>query len=304
MQPHTIPDVSVIIVNYNAGNKLLACLKSVFSAELEIEVIVVDNNSHDESLQLLGEAFSSDSRLKIIHNQKNMGFAFGCNQGSSIASGNYFLYLNPDTRVEPETIPRLLNCFEKHHDAGMVGGLILNDDGSEQRGCRRAIPTPWTSLVNTFGLHRLAWIHASLFKDFRRDNEQLPDSDITVEAISGACMCVPREVFLDVGPMDEGYFLHCEDLDWCMQFRNKGYDILFTPFARLHHSKGSCSSTVPVMVEWEKHKGMVRFYKKFFKQRYPTVMMWVVFGGIWMRFGLSMVRHYWNTIFRPVTDGA
>jgi len=97
----------------------------------------------------------------------------------------------------------------------------------------------------------------------------LPDGAIEVEAISGACVLVKREVMEDVGLWDEGYFLHCEDMDWCMRFRQKGWKILFVPDARISHALGACSQSRRVLVEWHKHKGMLRFYRKFFRHQYP-----------------------------------
>ena len=100
-------------------------------------------------------------------------------------------------------------------------------------------------------------------------------------------MLVKREVIRDVGLLDEGYFLHCEDLDWCMRFRQKGWTILFVPDARIYHALGACSRSRRVFVEWHKHKGMVRFYGKFFRHQYPGALMWLVTLGVWLRFGLA-----------------
>jgi asparagine synthase (glutamine-hydrolysing) len=83
---------------------------------------------------------------------------------------------------------------------------------------------------------------------------------------------------------DEAYFLHCEDLDWCMRFRKRGWKILFVPDAPVLHHQGHCSRARPFFVEWHKHKGMMRFYYKFFRHQYPGVLMWMVNLGIWLRF--------------------
>ena len=90
----------------------------------------------------------------------------------------------------------------------------------------------------------------------------------------------------DVGPLDDGYFMHCEDLDWCMRFRQKGRQILFVPTAKVVHFLGVCSKSRPIFVEWHKHKGMMRFYRKFFRHQYPGILMWLVGLGVWLRFGL------------------
>ena len=172
---------------------------------------------------------------------------------------------------------------------GMVGGLLVNEDGTEQGGGRRAVPTPWRSFVRAFGLQRFANCWPKLFYDFHLHKQPLPDSPIEVEAISGACMLVKRDVMEDVGLWDEGYFLHCEDLDWCMRFRQKGWKILFVPDARISHALGACSQLRRVFVEWHKHKGMLRFYRKFFWHQYPGVLMGLVVAGVWLRFGLAVV---------------
>jgi GT2 family glycosyltransferase len=99
-------------------------------------------------------------------------------------------------------------------------------------------------------------------------------------------MLIRREALQDVGSLDEGYFLHCEDLDWCMRFRKKGWKILFVADARVVHHRGVCSRSRPVFVEWHKHKGMMRFYRKHFRHQYPGMLMWLVGTGVWLRFAL------------------
>jgi GT2 family glycosyltransferase len=143
--------------------------------------------------------------------------------------------------------------------------------------------------VRALGLQRFANRWPKLFYDFHLHQQPLPDKPIEVEAISGACMLVRREAMENVGLWDEGYFLHCEDLDWCMRFRQKGWKILFVPDARISHALGACSHSRRVFVEWHKHKGMLRFYRKFFRHQYPGVLMGMVTAGVWLRFGLAAV---------------
>ncbi len=293
------PLISVIIVNYNAGHELAGCVRSLTGADDELEIIIVDNRSDDDSLAHLEEVCRTENIPvpRIVRNETNRGFAVACNQGAEVAVAEYLLFLNPDCLVEPATISTLLQALRSEPGAGMAGGLILNEDGSEQRGCRRGIPTPWTSLVSSFGLKHLARLNGKMFADFRLDREPLPDGPVGVEAISGACMLVKRRAIEDVGPMDEDYFLHCEDLDWCMRFGRRGWKILFVPGARLLHHKGICSTGRPVFVEWSKHKGMVRFYRKFFAGQYPAPMLWLVWLGIWTRFGLSVGQVFFRKVF-------
>jgi GT2 family glycosyltransferase len=279
---HTL---STIIVNYNAGPLLRKCVDSLLACPLDIEIIVVDNASSDASLDGLQDL----SQVCVIRNPTNMGFAAACNIGVQASSAPFLLFLNPDCFFQPDPIAPLLAGLQSGDRVGMVGGLLVNEDGTEQGGGRRAVPTPWRSLVRAFGLQRFANRWPKLFYDFHLHKQPLPDRPIEVEAISGACMLVKREVMEDVGLWDEGYFLHCEDLDWCMRFRQKGWKILFVPDARIGHALGACSQSRRVFVEWHKHKGMIRFYRKFFRHQYPGVLMGLVVAGVWLRFGLAVV---------------
>ena len=278
------PSVSVVIVNYNAGMLLADCVRSVLSQASE--VVLVDNASNDESIEACIREFTTDPCLKIIRNETNVGFATACNQGFSQSQSEFVLFLNPDCYLEEGALNKLLLAFQADSKVGMVGGLLANPDGSEQAGGRRSVPTPWRSFVRIVGLHRFSQRWPLLFSDFALHKQPLPDNPIEVEAISGACVLVKREAVEDVGLWDEGYFLHCEDLDWCMRFREKNWKILFVPDALVIHHKGGCSHDRPIFVEWHKHKGMIRFYRKFFRHQYPGVLMWLVMAGVWLRFTL------------------
>lgn len=271
--------VSVVIVNYNAGKILLECIAS--AQKQAGQIIVVDNASTDSSIAALRGAFPA---VQTICNERNLGFAAACNLGAQAADGSHILFLNPDCVLEPNVVSILLQAVDSAHDVSMAGGLLTNPDGSEQAGGRRAVPTPWRSFVRAFGFSALGNRYPRLFADFVLHKQPLPDISIEVEAISGACMLVRRDALEDVGLLDEGYFMHCEDLDWCMRFRQKGWRILFVPDARMIHHKGHCSKSRPIFVEWNKHKGMIRFYRKFFRHQYPGLLMGLVILGVWARF--------------------
>jgi len=281
--------VSLIIVNYNACKCIVACVSSALS-EVD-EVIVVDNASSDDSLAQLESVFPGDPKLTIVRNQENLGFAAACNIGAEHSTGSYLFFLNPDCVLEPHSVKRLVRVLDDYPDVGMVGGLLLNPDGTEQAGGRRAVPTPWRSFVRAFGLSRFADRWPRLFFDFHLHKQPLPTCSIAVEAISGACMLVRRAAMQSVGHWDEGYFLHCEDLDFSMTLRGKGWKIMFVPDARIVHDKGGCSRSRPIFVEWHKHRGMMRFYRKFFQHQYPGPLMWLVVLGIWLRFSAVASHH-------------
>ena len=281
--------VSVVVVNYNGGALLVECVTVLLAQAAQ--VIVVDNQSTDRSMEDLSDRFGSDHRLLKILANSNRGFAAGCNIGLHAATQDSILFINPDCILGAGALVKLQAALNGSTDVGMVGGLLTNADGSEQGGGRRAVPTPWRSFVRAFGLSRLSKRWPKLFFDFYLHNQPLPQLAIEVEAISGALMLVKRSAMESVGTWDEAYFLHCEDLDWCMRFRRDNWRILFVPDAPVVHYQGGSSRSRPLFVEWHKHKGMVRFYRKFFSHQYPGILMWLVRLGVWFRFSLVAVRH-------------
>jgi GT2 family glycosyltransferase len=278
------PAISTIIVNYNAGAGLVSCIQSVI--DQVSEVILVDNASRDNSVALAEAQFAGDARLRVIRNDTNLGFAAACNIGARAAQYPYWFFLNPDCTCADGSVAELYRVLTDNTKAGMVGGLLLNLDGSEQAGGRRLTPTPSRTLVSAFGLRRFAKRWPQLLVDFNLHQQPLPDTPISVEAISGACMLVKPAAVTEVGLWDDEYFLHCEDLDWCMRFVRAGWDILFVPSAPITHAQGVCSKSRPLFVEWHKHKGMTRFYRKFFRTSYSLPLLWLVIMAIWSRFGL------------------
>ncbi|MEQ1778006.1 MAG: glycosyltransferase family 2 protein [Nitrosomonas sp.] len=281
-----LDSVTVIIVNYNAGSLLTRCVHAAL--EQARQVIVVDNASSDSSVLNLESESSLENRLCIIRSESNIGFAAGCNKGLNAATQPYILFLNPDCMLQSGTLKHLVQVLASDSNIGMVGGYLTNPDGSEQGGGRRAIPSPWRAFVRAFGLYHLEKYWPKIFFDFHLHKQPLPQESIEVEAISGALMLVRREAIEDVGVWDEGYFLHCEDLDWCMRFKQKNWKIVFVPNAPVTHFQGTCSRGRPFFVAWHKHKSMLRFYRKFFRQQYPSALMGLVAVGIWFRFGVTV----------------
>lgn len=290
--------VSVVIVNFNGGLLLSEAVRSVLASSVAVDILVADNGSTDGSLELLRRSVGSDARLRIIENRRNLGFARACNLLLAQARGDYLLVLNPDALIQPDTLKHMVKVLQAHPEAGMAGCLIRNPDGSEQVGCRRAVPTPWRSLMRVLHLRRF-FPHQPRFHDFVLTREPLPSIPVPVEAISGAFMLVRREVIERVGALDDGYFLHCEDLDWCMRARQAGWQILFVPDVEIVHYKGVCSRNRPVRVLWHAHKGMVRFYRKFFRHQYPLPLLALVVAAVWTRFGLLAARTLMQRM-RPV----
>jgi len=254
----------------------------VLTSTMPIEVFISDNGSTDGSIHFLKNAID-DERIHIMLNEKNLGFACGNNKAIPQIKGDYLLVLNPDCLIQPDTLAQMIPIMDADPQVGMAGCLIRNLNGSEQAGCRRHIPTPWRTMVRMLYLDRI-FPNNPKFESVAMHLTPLPKKHTYKEAISGAFMLIKRQALDDVGPMDEGYFLHCEDLDWCMRFKQKNWKILFVPSVEIIHAKGACSHSRPVRVEWHKHKGMVRFYLKFFRHQYPALLMYTVIFAVWLRF--------------------
>lgn len=285
VSPMAVPNfqVAVVIVNHNAGEALAACLKSALSQSRE--VVLVDNASESAEFESVVAPFAANPSLKILRSPVNAGFAVACNKGAYASSAPCILFLNPDCIALPGLLEKMSDTLHANPRTGMVGALLLNPDGTEQGGGRRSIPTPWKSFVRAFGLWRILRRH-----DFYTESTAPPLFSVEVDAISGACMMVKRSAFEEVGGFDEGFFLHCEDLDLCMEFKKLGWNIVFSPSAIVLHGKGVCSRARPVFVEWHKHWGMLRFYKKHFRSQYPAILQALVVAAVGMRFFLVVAR--------------
>ena len=276
-------DVSVVIVNFNAGTYLSDAVASVFAQSVgPVECIVVDNASRDDSIEML-QSRLSDPRLKILKQDSNLGFAAGCNRGIARARGAFVLLLNPDCFLQEDSLERMITALAENEDAGAVGPLILNMDGTEQRGCRRDIPTPWQIFCVGVGLHRLMPNHPR-FRSFNQIGKALPDEVVQVQSVSGACILIRHETIEQIGLLDERYFLHFEDLDWCLRAGESGHEILFVPDATAHHVGGASSRKLPIRVEAHKHASLIRFVRGNFAQYYPSVFILFVALVVYARF--------------------
>jgi GT2 family glycosyltransferase len=278
------PIVSVVIVTYESEEDIVGCLRSVRRCALPLEVIVIDNASSDATVKRVRMHPALADWLTC--NADNVGFAKAVNQGIQRARGEYVLLLNPDTVLQANAIERAVDALNMHADAAVAGCLLLNPDGTEQPGGRRAVPTPARALMRILALHRIfpgqRWARGFVLSD-----DPLPGHTVDVEATSGAFMLVRRAAIDKIGVLDEGYFMHCEDLDWCMRFRAGGWRVLFVPGARILHKKGQSGRHRRVRVEWHKHRGMIRFYRKFFLSRYPVLLMPAIVSAVWVRFAIK-----------------
>ena len=228
-------DISVIIVNYNVKHFLLQCLRSVEQALTGIagEIIVVDNDSNDGSVEYLEPLFPS---VQFIALDKNVGFGRANNIGLERATGDFILFLNPDTLIEENTFTTLLAYMRAHSEVGASGCKVLNPDGTLQPACRRSFPTPWVAFAKVFGLQAIFPRSRAL----ARYNQSYLDENATyyIDAISGSFMFVRREALKGIGGFDPDFFMYGEDLDFCYRLYKAGWKIAYVHTTKIIHYKG------------------------------------------------------------------
>jgi GT2 family glycosyltransferase/nucleoside-diphosphate-sugar epimerase len=271
--------VSVIVVSHNSSALLVECVQSLLASSFPVRVLVSDNGSTDGSIESLVDLAAADDRLRVLLNESNLGFAAGNNRALALADGDYLLFINPDCLVRADTLARLVARLDETPSAGMAGCLIRNPDGSEERSCRRLLPTP-SRLIQE-------WIGRSSVP------APLPDVPIFVEAISGAFMLVRRDSLARVGSFDEAFFMHWEDLDFCRRFQLAGEKILFVPEVEVTHFKGRSSRSRPLRVEWYKHVGLLKYLRKHDFPGLGALFLPVIGLLVSLRFLLriALVRH-------------
>lgn len=252
------PRVSVIVVVYHTGPSLFDGLQTVLWDQSVDELVLVDNGSTDEDAARLRRIAESDRRVKLFQGHGNIGFAKGANAGASAARGRWLIFLNPDAYLTPGSVEHLVAAVQAGRSPCVVGARVMNPDGSEQQGGRRAEVTPFTALLTFSQLTR-----SRAFKQFEihREADPLPDAAIETAAVSGACFCMSREDFSRLGGFDGGYFLHVEDVDLCWRAREAGGQVLFEPRAEIVHL-GHTSLASPFFVEFWKGVGLARYFRK------------------------------------------
>ena len=269
-------EVDVVIVAFNSGHWLARAVASALAATDVARVIVVDNASSDASMLLL----SIDARLLLLKNASNLGFAAAANRGCRAATAANVLILNPDCVLGQHDVRALLSARSEQNAVGIISAQLLNTDGSLQRQSLRLDPTPKRAIAESIGWHA-AGIHIPA---------PVIPSVVEVEACSGALMLLEKSVFDSLNGFDEGYFLHCEDLDLCRRVRLAKLRVLVDARVRVMHDKGTSSSAVPRLVAQAKYRGMLRYFEKFDSAQTSWPLRAVIYLGAWLRYRWALLR--------------
>lgn len=284
-------NLTISIVNYNSGEYLSKCLESIklIEEEARIQTIVVDNNSGDESLKIAKERFPE---MEFIENKDNIGFGRAHNQVLKKLDTEYILLLNPDCVMERGVIKELLQYVEKNPDTGAITCKIILPDGSVDLTAHRGLPTPWASLLYFFGDN--SKYHLTN-RDLKNPHE--------VDSISGAFFLTKKIVLEKSGFFDEKFFLYGEDIDLSIRIHDAGFKVIYYPLASIVHYKGVSSglkkhsqditradSKTKLLAINAFYEAMFIFYDKHFKRKYFFLINWLIYLGIYLRWGMALLK--------------
>jgi N-acetylglucosaminyl-diphospho-decaprenol L-rhamnosyltransferase len=247
------PTLSVVIVSWNVRELLRACLASLPS---HAEVIVVDNASADGSPEMVAAVFP---RVRLITNAENLGFTRGNNQGLAGATGDYVLFLNPDTLVAPGAISSLIAYAELHPRIGVLGPQLRYGDGSLQSS-RRRFPTLATALFESTPVE-WHWRNNPWARRYHMaDRPTGPAQD--VDWLVGAALLCRKEALDQVGGFDERFFMYSEELDLCRRMKAAAWRVVYLPDATITHYEGKSSEQAVAARHIRFHTSRVRYFRK------------------------------------------
>jgi len=254
--------LSIIIVNWNAGPVLEDCLRSLPGAlgGLTAEIWVVDNASTDGSPARIRQQFPN---VRLQANTVNSGFAAANNQAASQAQGRYFLLLNPDTRLPGGTLEALWRYAEAEPKIGVLGPRLNHADGSLQRSCWQGFPGLAMALSDALYLWKIPQLPLA------RRSELQPErltSPVDVDHLLGACLLVRRETWRQVGGLDERFFLFLEETDWCYRAKRAGWRVVYNPEVSIIHLGEHSVNQSPERNLPQLYRSTIQFYRKHITQ--------------------------------------
>ncbi len=233
-------NVSIVIVNWNAGKQLVDCIESIrtHATGLVTDVIVVDNASTDNSLSLLPEDMAE---LKVIRNSTNRGFGAACNQGANMACGDYLLFLNPDTRLHAHSLIDSVAFMDQsgNEDVGVSGIALVDGRNVRSRSCSR-FPT-FSLIMNEMTGFAHLWPSRFLLRHMR-DWDHATSCD--VDHVIGAFYLIRQPLFRSLGGFDERFFVYLEDLDLSLRVRQSGFRIHYLAEIIAYHAGGGTSEQI------------------------------------------------------------
>ena len=288
-------DVSVIIVNWNAGKFLKETIESLFDKNKDIsyETIIIDNLSYkDEESYLYLDDIIKYNNVTVIKSDENLGFAKANNLGMKLAKGRNIFLLNPDVLFNDNCIKILSDYLDNNSDVGMVGPKVLSPDGSFQQPCLRGKPYPKDTLFHLIGLAKV-FPNNEYFNGYalwHLDRNKIQDC----WALAGCSMMIKREVYDKIGGIDERYFMYQEETDWGIECKKSGYRVIYNPNSVVTHYKGATTKQIQVKATWIFTQSMMKFFKKHFWPNYNIFQkaFWstLIYGNFFLKLAIAKAR--------------
>ena len=268
-------DLSVVVVSYNVRDLLADCLQSVQQGADGAYEVVVDNASADGSAQMVVERFPD---VQVVANHENRGFAAATNQGIRLTHGACVLLLNPDTRVLGRAVGDLVAFMARTPRAGMVGPQLVYADGSFQHSAFR-FPSLPQIFLDFFPLHHRL-LDSRLNGRYPRRWYQKGEP-FAIDHPLGAAMLVRREAMEQVGLLDEGFFMYCEEVDWAMRMHRAGWGIYTLPQARIVHYAGQSTRQFRDRMFVELWRSRERLFRKHYSPLFRRAAHLLIRIGLW-----------------------
>jgi len=269
--------IAVVVVSYQSATTLDQCLQHLRAADDVAEIRVVDNASRDGSVEIAQRHALADARVRFIANPDNPGMATACNQGARDCHAPWLAFVNPDLMVQPQTLSRLRALGQPLGDC-LLGVEQVDEQGVPDPAVRRRDPDFAAMLRNPGAGSRLA-VEVDRSAPLQR-----------VQALSGALLLMPRGLFDRLHGWDGGYRLHAEDLDLCRRAREAGAVVAIANELQVVHVRGVSSRSRPYFVEWHKHRGLWRYFRKFEASTRSLPVKIGVWCAIWAHAVLQVPR--------------
>lgn len=261
-------DLSACIVNHNTKDFALRLVGSLLenTHRIRMEVLVVDNDSSDGTPQAIKTEYP---QVKVIANDQNLGFAAAGNRAIRASGGRYVALLGADAVVLPGAMDILVDFMDRNPEVGAVGPKILRPDGTvEMSG--KGVPTPVVALLVLTGLRRL-FAKSQALLDYYLPLEEY-DRVREADQLTGACLLTRRDTIEDVGLLDENFFIYCEDVDWCLRARQRGWKMYYLPQAQIVHYGGQSSKKVSDWATTIYYESVRYYYRKHFAPKTPRLL--------------------------------
>jgi GT2 family glycosyltransferase len=287
--------LSVIIVNYNVKFFLEGCLRAAAAAMKNItgEIIVVDNASSDDSLAYLQPRFTD---VKFIASNTNAGFGAACNKGFRQSSGDFILFLNPDTVVPEDCFEKCLAFIRTKKDAGIVGVKMVDGQGKFLRESKRSFPSVTASFYKMAGLAAV-FPHSRLFAAYYAGH--LDENTIgEVDVLAGAFMLIRRDLLERVNGFDEDFFMYGEDIDLSYRIQQAGYKNYYFPETQIIHYKGASTNKGSLRHIQSFYGAMSIFVDKHYTGSFALVVRPIIKTGIWFFAFMAALHSFFRRVFR------